>query len=133
MLRLALALFAFPALAETGPTAPAYTYAAEVQRVVDGDTIDVTLDVGFRIHLADERIRILCIDAPETRTRNLTEKAAGLRAKAWLTGRLAGADVVIVQTVDDDAFGRWLSHVWIDGVSVADEMLALGLAERRKC
>ena len=130
---LAALFLALPAHAEPGPTAPAYTYAAEVQRVVDGDTIDVTIDVGFRIHLANERIRILCVDAPETRTRDLAEKAAGIIAKSWLRERLSRADVVIVQTVEDDAFGRWLAHVYADGVSVAEEMLALGFAERRPC
>ena len=129
-----LAAFAAPALAheEGGLVEPAYTYRAELSRVVDGDTADMDLDLGLRIWVLDERLRLYGIDAPETRTRNLDVKARGLRAKAWLAARLEGADRIIVQTIKDDEgkFGRLLAVVWADGVNVNDEMVALGLARQ---
>ena len=57
-----------------------YEYKATIRRVVDGDTVDVTLDLGFNI-LYNSRIRLHGIDAPESRTRDLEEKARGLAAK----------------------------------------------------
>ena len=57
-----------------------YEYKAIIRRVVDGDTVDVTLDLGFNI-LYNSRIRLHGIDAPESRTRDLEEKARGLAAK----------------------------------------------------
>ena len=130
----AVALIVTPALAheEGGLVEPAYTYRAELRRVVDGDTANMDLDLGLRIWVRDERLRLYGIDAPETRTRNLDEKARGLRAKAWLAARLTAADRIIVQTIKDDEgkFGRLLAIVWADGVNLNDQMVALGLARR---
>ena len=129
-----LVALAAPALAheEGGLIEPAYTYRAELRGIVDGDTIDVDIDLGLRIWVRDERLRLYGIDAPETRTRNLDEKARGVRAKAWLAARLEGADRIIVQTIRDDEgkFGRLLAIIWADGVNLNDEMVALGLARR---
>ena len=58
-----------------------FVYNAVLERVIDGDTIDVTLDLGFDIKLHKQRVRLAGIDTPESRTRNLAEKALGLKAK----------------------------------------------------
>ena len=58
-----------------------FVYKAILERVIDGDTIDVTLDLGFDVKLHKQRCRLAGIDTPESRTRNLAEKALGLKAK----------------------------------------------------
>tara|TARA_Y100001938_G_scaffold148370_1_gene231873 strand:+ start:215 stop:607 length:393 start_codon:yes stop_codon:yes gene_type:complete len=62
----------------------AFVYQASLERVIDGDTIDVTLDLGFNVLLHKQRVRLAGIDTPESRTRNLKEKALGLKAKERL-------------------------------------------------
>tara|TARA_R110002012_G_scaffold159534_2_gene321193 strand:- start:4368 stop:4763 length:396 start_codon:yes stop_codon:yes gene_type:complete len=62
----------------------AYVYEAELERVIDGDTIDITLRLGFDVNLKKQRVRLHGIDTPESRTRNLAEKALGLKAKERL-------------------------------------------------
>jgi micrococcal nuclease len=62
-----------------------YHYKAKLVRVIDGDTIDVDIDLGFDVWLKRQRIRLAGIDAPESRTRNKAEKVLGLAAKARLT------------------------------------------------
>ena len=62
----------------------AFVYRATLDRVVDGDTLDCTLDLGFDVFLNKQRVRLAGIDTPESRTRNLKEKALGLKAKERL-------------------------------------------------
>ena len=62
----------------------------KINRVVDGDTIDVTIDLGFDLH-KKERVRIAGVDTPEKRTRDKEEKALGLDATAWMKEKLEGA------------------------------------------
>ena len=62
----------------------------KINRVVDGDTIDVTIDLGFDLH-KKERVRVAGVDTPEKRTRDLEEKALGLDATNWLKEKLEGA------------------------------------------
>ena len=61
-----------------------YEYRCILRRVVDGDTIDVDIDLGFKVWLRKERVRLYGINTPESRTRNLAEKKLGLLAKARL-------------------------------------------------
>ena len=68
-----------------------FVYNAILERVIDGDTIDVTLDLGFDVKLHKQRVRLAGIDTPESRTRNLEEKALGLRAKDRLKELCVGA------------------------------------------
>ena len=65
-----------------------YHYKAKLLRVVDGDTIDVDIDLGFDVWLRKQRIRLAGIDTPESRTRNKAEKALGLKAKEFLVKAL---------------------------------------------
>ena len=61
-----------------------YEYRATIVKVIDGDTVDVDIDLGFGIVLSDERVRVMGIDTPESRTRDKVEKKFGLAAKARL-------------------------------------------------
>lgn len=89
-----------------------FEYFCKVTRVVDGDTIDVNIDLGFSIwHKA--RVRMLGIDTPESRTRNLEEKALGLASKARLKEMLKGSKVKIECAKEKGKFGRVLANVII--------------------
>ena len=68
----------------------AFVYNAELVKVVDGDTVDVTLDLGFDVKLHKQRCRLAGIDTPESRTRNLEEKKLGLAAKKKITRIVRG-------------------------------------------
>ena len=86
-----------------------YEYSATIRRVVDGDTVDVTLDLGFDI-LYNSRIRLHGIDTPESRTRDLEEKKYGLAAKAFVEDYLPVGSIRTLTTVKDKAgkYGRIL-------------------------
>ncbi len=97
-----------------------YEYACEVKRVVDGDTIDVVLDLGFDI-FHKSRVRLYGIDTPESRTRNLDEKARGKMAGAFLKDAIKKGEKVVIQTKLKDSrgkFGRVLGDVIVDGVNI---------------
>ena len=59
-----------------------YEYRAKIVRIIDGDTVDVDIDLGFGIWMKNERVRIMGIDTPESRTRDKVEKKFGLASKA---------------------------------------------------
>ena len=65
-----------------------HEYSCVITRVVDGDTVDVDIDLGFGIWIHKERVRLYGIDTPESRTRDLVEKKYGFAAKDYLTGML---------------------------------------------
>ena len=108
----------------------------EINRVVDGDTIDVTIDLGFDL-CKKERVRVAGIDTPEKRTRDLEEKALGIDATNWLKEKLDGAidgdDELTIRTELSGGigkYGRLLGWLYIgDGdVSLNEEMIKLGYA-----
>jgi|TARA_B100001741_G_scaffold152_1_gene127 micrococcal nuclease len=74
-----------------------YEYRCKVVKVIDGDTVDVDIDLGFGIWQMDERVRIMGIDTPESRTRDKVEKAFGLAAKAKLKELLKGTPTLKTQ------------------------------------
>jgi micrococcal nuclease len=90
-----------------------YEYKFKLDRVVDGDTIDVVIDLGFSI-LHKCRVRLLGIDTPESRTRDLDEKARGKLAKDFLSFCLASSDEHIIKTSVDSKgkFGRVLGTIY---------------------
>jgi micrococcal nuclease len=98
----------------------------ELVKVVDGDTIEVVIDLGFSIYI-NYTIRLLGINAAETRTKNLIEKSQGLLAKTWLTKELVGKSLTIKTIKNDkkDKFGRLLAEVFVEGneISVNQKML----------
>lgn len=86
-----------------------YEYRCEIKRVVDGDTVDVDIDLGFGIWLKGERVRIMGIDTPESRTRDKVEKVFGLAAKNRLK-ELLNKTATLKTQVDkdgDDAKGKF--------------------------
>ena len=107
-----------------------------IDKVVDGDTIDVTIDLGFDLY-KKERVRIAGVDTPEKRTRNLEEKALGLDATAWIKDKLEGAingsDDLIIRTELDGGigkYGRLLGWCYIgdSSVSLNERMIDEGYA-----
>jgi len=107
-----------------------YEYACEVKRVVDGDTIDVVLDLGFDI-LHKSRVRLYGIDTPESRTRNLDEKARGKMAGTYLKEAVEKGEKVVIQTKLKDSrgkYGRVLGNVVVDGVNINEAMIENFLA-----
>jgi micrococcal nuclease len=107
-------------------------YVRKVENVVDGDTIDVLIDLGFDI-LFQSRVRLAGIDTPESRTKDLKEKALGLESKEYLKKALKDAKSVIIKTEKMDSsekYGRILGWVYIneDTVSLNDMMINDGYA-----
>jgi|TARA_B110000116_G_scaffold201551_1_gene176535 micrococcal nuclease len=89
-----------------------FEYEAKVKRVVDGDTIDAYIDLGFNVHV-DKRIRFMGIDTPESRTRDLTEKRYGLGAKYRLIEMLeANGNVFVLKSHGTGKFGRVLGELF---------------------
>ena len=82
----------------------------EVVKVVDGDTVDFILDLGFSLY-KKERCRVAGIDTPESRTRDLKEKAYGKEATAFLKGQLESAEEITVRTSKDGKYGRMLGTI----------------------
>jgi len=103
-----------------------------VTKVVDGDTIDADIDLGFDISLT-KRIRFAGIDTPESRTTNVKEKALGLESKEWLKKALEGAKDILIKTEKPDStekYGRIIGHLFINGqdTSLNNQMIAEGYA-----
>jgi len=88
-----------------------YTYRCKILRVVDGDTVDVDIDLGFGIWMHKERVRMMGIDTPESRTRDLVEKAFGLASKERLKDILpVGSKQLLKTQIDksgEDAKGKF--------------------------
>jgi len=108
----------------------------KINKVIDGDTIDVTIDLGFDL-LKKERVRIAGIDTPEKRTRNLDEKALGIDATEWLKSRLTdtikGDDELLIRTElvgGVGKYGRLLGWLYIgeSNVSINEQMISQGYA-----
>jgi micrococcal nuclease len=99
-----------------------YEYACKVNKVLDGDTVDIDLDLGFNVVLAGQRVRMAGVDTPESRTANTEEKPRGLLSKKKLTDKLTGAKCKIrtfKPDNNDDKFGRILGEFILeDGTNV---------------
>ncbi len=90
-----------------------YEYECTIRRVVDGDTIDVDVDLGFGTWRCSERIRLFGVDTPECRTRDAKEKAAGLLAKKFVEHVLHVGETYKLQTREKGKFGRFLGVIFI--------------------
>ena len=92
-----------------------YEYNCKVKRVVDGDTMDVILDLGFDVHHA-VRVRMAGIDTPESRTRDKDEKARGKLSKAFLKESIKGRKIILKTKIKDakGKFGRVIAEVWAE-------------------
>jgi len=107
-----------------------YEYAVkEITKVIDGDTVDVVIDLGFDLS-KKERVRLAGIDTPESRTRDAEEKVFGLEAKAYLKTRLEGCEKLIVKTEKDGKYGRMLGWFYSSDSehSINNEMIEKGYA-----
>jgi micrococcal nuclease len=107
-------------------------FVEEVKNVVDGDTIDVVIDLGFDILFAS-RVRLAGIDTPESRTTDKAEKALGIEAKEYLKKQLKDAKSVIIRTEkmnSSEKYGRILGWVYVNGESesVNNKMINDGYA-----
>ena len=105
-----------------------YEYNCKVKRVVDGDTVDVVIDLGFDIHFAT-RVRLYGMDTPESRTRNKDEKVRGYMSKDFLEEWMEKDDVVIRTRRDKKGkFGRVLGEMIVRGENVNKLMIKECLA-----
>lgn len=91
-----------------------YEYRCKLRKVVDGDTVDVDIDLGFGMWMMNERIRLHGVDTPESRTRDLEEKKYGLAAKAYVEKFLDDEWLTLTTEQYDAAgkFGRILGQLW---------------------
>lgn len=105
-----------------------YEYKAKIVRVVDGDTVDIDIDLGFGVCIVKERVRIMGIDTPESRTRDKVEKLFGLASKARLKELLGKTAKLVCKEYDAKGkFGRILGDFELeDGRMVTDVMIAEG-------
>ena len=105
-----------------------YSYKINLLRVVDGDTIDAEIDLGFDIKVK-KRIRFLGINTPESRTRNLEEKARGLAAKDRVKQLLDGCDNIQLKSHGVGKFGRCLGEIMLDRVDGSEKLTLVSLNE----
>lgn len=108
-----------------------YTYEARCLNVVDGDTVDCSVDLGFRLYHT-MRLRLLRINAPELNSTIPEQRELAKRAKEFVQTAIVG-NTIMIQTSKSDSFGRWLAEIWYkdsDGkeVNLNDQLLSLGLA-----
>lgn len=103
-----------------------YVYRAKVEKVIDGDTIEVTIDVGFYLS-TKRRLRLLRVNTAELHAAEGDVRAKAKTAKERMAELLTGRDVLI-RTEKSDSFGRFLAEVWLDQLNVNDWLLAQGLA-----
>ena len=105
-----------------------YTYQAQVTRVVDGDTIDALVDLGFDIHKSI-RIRLVGMNAPESRTRDLEEKKLGLAAKARLIEILqSNENKFVLESQGVGKYGRCLGVIKVNSKNVNQQLINEGHA-----
>lgn len=114
-----------------------YAYQAMCKRVVDGDTLDLDIDLGLKTHVTD-RVRLYGLNAPETYgvAKDSDEYKRGLVCKERLTQLVLGKPLWIETHKDStEKYGRYLATIWVDGenglISVNDTLVKEGLAEAR--
>jgi micrococcal nuclease len=93
----------------------------KVTKILDGDTIDVDIDLGFNISYS-QRVRLSGVDTPESRTRDLNEKKFGVEAKEYVKSLIDSAKLVVIKTEKPDSsekYGRILGQVFLDGSKVS--------------
>jgi micrococcal nuclease len=113
-----------------------FWYSAKVLKVIDGDTVDLMVDLGFSVH-HKIRVRLYGVNTPESRTKDLAEKALGLKAKKFTEDWVARHSSVFVKTIagKDDKYGRVLAMIYsseeVKSISTAclnEEIVQSGLA-----
>tara|TARA_R100000773_G_scaffold22334_1_gene19711 strand:+ start:205 stop:621 length:417 start_codon:yes stop_codon:yes gene_type:complete len=106
-----------------------YEYSCRINRVIDGDSVDVCIDLGFDISFTSS-VRLYGIDTPESRTRDPDEKKCGLLAKKFLEDAVKNGKNIIIRTQKDEKgkFGRVLGSLIIDGANINHKMIEENLA-----
>ena len=104
----------------------------QITKVVDGDTIDADIDLGFDISLT-KRIRLAGVDTPESRTSDANEKKYGLQSKEWLKHKVESAENILIKTELPDStekYGRIIGHLFVNDqeISLNDQMIVEGYA-----
>ena len=105
-----------------------YTYKIKLDRVVDGDTIDAEIDLGFDIKVK-KRVRFMGINAPESRTKDLEEKAKGLAAKDRVKQLLEGCENIQLKSHGVGKFGRCLGEIFLDRIDGSEKITLESLNE----
>ena len=106
-----------------------FTYNVTINRIVDGDTAKVDIDLGFGIVYSNQTIRFWGIDTPESRTRDLEEKYYGKLASQYVKDRLVVGEKYQMRTeIDKGKYGRILGEFFIDGVSLNQQMIDENMA-----
>ena len=102
-----------------------YEYRVEIVKVIDGDTVDVDIDLGFGVWLHKERVRLYGIDTPESRTSDKEEKVYGLMAKDFLIEWISAGNVTLkTKTYDAKGkFGRILGELWVFDTNLNQKMI----------
>ncbi len=103
-----------------------YQYKAIITKVIDGDTVDVDIDLGFEVWLRNQRIRLYGIDTPESRTSDKVEKVFGNLAKDKILSFCPVGAKIVLQTKADDSrgkYGRILGELIVDDVNVNQYMI----------
>ena len=102
-----------------------YEYRTKIRRIVDGDTVDVDIDLGFGMILSKQRIRLYGIDTPESRTRDKEEKFYGELASRFLKDQCKKGSCITLRTYLDKKgkFGRILGEIIVDGVNINQLMI----------
>ena len=106
-----------------------YEYKAKLERVVDGDTIDATIDLGFDVFVK-KRIRFAGINAPESRTRDLKEKALGLAAKDRVKAILTENPEFTLESTELGKYGRVLGRIHIDKLDGTESLTQICLNDQ---
>lgn len=101
-----------------------YEYKCKLVKVVDGDTVDVDIDLGFGVWLQNQRIRMYGIDAPESRTSDKVEKVYGMAAKDFVI-KWTNAGNLVLKTFKDGKgkYGRILGELWYNDVNINQRMI----------
>ena len=101
-----------------------FEYKCKLVKVVDGDTVDVDIDLGFGVWLQNQRIRLYGIDTPESRTSDATEKIYGMAAKEFLT-KWTNSGGLTIKTHKDakGKFGRILGEIWCFNTNVNEKLV----------
>ncbi len=105
-----------------------YEYKATIRKIVDGDTADVDIDLGFDCWMHNQRIRLYGVDTPECRTRNKQEKAHGLLAKKYVQETLIVGEVYALRTKEKGKFGRYLGEIKVGRTTINKLLIKEGLA-----
>lgn len=107
-----------------------FEYSVKVLKVIDGDTLDVMIDLGFDI-FTNQRVRLAGIDTPESRTTDVKEKKLGMESKEYLKNKIDQAKNIMIQTCKGDPnekYGRILARVFLDTECINDSLVENGYA-----